>query len=572
MRKVRRKCFFPTVVCEPQSQPCKKCVHCIEGRQCVRYRLEKYHYVYVPSSLPCWRLILFFARWFIWSQNTTLWLFRMCFKGQFSFRVLLTCKPYPRHVKINQYTGEISPDKGRTIIYPVCAIFSNVMAGIRKSRQAFEEAPDTGIFSKSSGRICNLISNYVFRFFFVGVILTLICMPVLCVVVSTLSFALALLSFFYMPAVIILIWVYQWLFYDFENKRDDDWGWQLPGTVAPLFMVAFHAVVRCVLQIAWALTLLVLHFVLALFFVVWGPIRYCLRTLYDSLMFCMLKCSARIPSIDTQFSKKISGPGIGRQFFYSISENSLLALFKQELEKIALNKFKEVMKNIIYEPETKSTEIMLKIAKSMGFAVGAQQFDNSGNKKLYEILDRQVQKRIGDLRWYDYNISHVRFSQEELDTYMPLTENIVKELMEKYQLQSLWKDFSIEAGSYAEMNCHLWKKFFQCEDVLDPIENFEKEIRMKIKESRIQQIANVMKGEVDLNKGAEVQMVKQNERARFAHNFSPKFLHLHELRCYIVPAVISICHQNFESFRSDTKDEFSNFFINLCIWKNEERA
>lgn len=67
--------------------------------------------------------------------------------------------------------------------------------------------------------------------------------------------------------------------------------------------------------------MIVLHIILAIFFIIWGIIRFCGRTLYDCIMFICLKMCARVPGIDTSMAWKIAGPGVGRNYFYSIEDD-----------------------------------------------------------------------------------------------------------------------------------------------------------------------------------------------------------------------------------------------------------
>lgn len=75
-----------------------------------------------------------------------------------------------------------------------------------------------------------------------------------------------------------------------------------------------------------AIVTMVIHFVLAILFVIWGIIRFFTRTLYDSMTFVFLKMFARVPGIDTSMAWKIGGPGVGRTYFYSIEDEDFILL------------------------------------------------------------------------------------------------------------------------------------------------------------------------------------------------------------------------------------------------------
>ncbi len=59
-------------------------------------------------------------------------------------------------------------------------------------------------------------------------------------------------------------------------------------------------------------------------------------------MACLIGCLGRTPSRDTAIAKKISGPGMSRNYFYSISEEDVYILTQAILEKFILNKFSEI--------------------------------------------------------------------------------------------------------------------------------------------------------------------------------------------------------------------------------------
>ncbi|KRX09419.1 hypothetical protein PPERSA_04725 [Pseudocohnilembus persalinus] len=180
---VKRKLLFPKVIKINDNN----------------FQYKKYHKHEIPTNFPFWRIALFFVRWFCWGFNTFLWLMKQSFIGQFSLKALFTCNKYQRHTTFNYKTGEVSPAYNRQTIRPVCYIFKNVIKGLKRSRKQFEEAPDTGLFPKGFGRICNIFECYIFRLIFVGFFLTLLGMPMLILINFFFSFILGLLALAYMP-------------------------------------------------------------------------------------------------------------------------------------------------------------------------------------------------------------------------------------------------------------------------------------------------------------------------------------------------------------------------------------
>lgn len=51
-----------------------------------------------------------------------------------------------------------------------------------------------------------------------------------------------------------------------------------------------------------------------------------LRSISDGIMLCFIKCLARTPSTNSSMATKISGPGMSRNFYYSINEEDVYIL------------------------------------------------------------------------------------------------------------------------------------------------------------------------------------------------------------------------------------------------------
>lgn len=56
-----------------------------------------------------------------------------------------------------------------------------------------------------------------------------------------------------------------------------------------------------------------------------------LRTFTDAIMACLISCLGRTPSRDTAIAKKVSGPGMSRNYFYSIAEEDVYILTQASL-------------------------------------------------------------------------------------------------------------------------------------------------------------------------------------------------------------------------------------------------
>lgn len=88
-----------------------------------------------------------------------------------------------------------------------------------------------------------------------------------------------------------------------------------------------------------ALSMLVIHPILALLMLLSSFIRFIGRSIYDRFMYCVICCCGRSPVRDTAIAWKISGPGLSRQYFQSIREEDVYILMIAELEKMQLEHF-----------------------------------------------------------------------------------------------------------------------------------------------------------------------------------------------------------------------------------------
>lgn len=83
-------------------------------------------------------------------------------------------------------------------------MFLSLLKIIKKSRNDFESKPDIGIFGKGSLRICNLFYNYIYRFFFLGIICLWIFFPIIVLINFILSITFILTIIAWLPGILIL--------------------------------------------------------------------------------------------------------------------------------------------------------------------------------------------------------------------------------------------------------------------------------------------------------------------------------------------------------------------------------
>ncbi|KAM3175987.1 hypothetical protein ACTXT7_007416 [Hymenolepis weldensis] len=169
-------------------------------------------------------------------------------------------------------------------------------------------------------------------------------MPVLCLLLSTLSIAFGLVALPLIPLLSLVFHLFCVVLYDFYKpvsnrstlslsvevkKRDNLAGNSATsparmmttypnGTLPIIEAFIWHLGIRCILQFITALLCgLVLYPIVTLIGIIFGILRWCLRSLWDTMIFhlCLRPC-LRIPANDNYILKRRAGPGLSPMHFY----------------------------------------------------------------------------------------------------------------------------------------------------------------------------------------------------------------------------------------------------------------
>lgn len=172
--------------------------------------------------------------------------------------------------------------------------------------------------------------------------------PILCVTVSVASIFFALIAPIWIPFAMVLLHLYMMFVYDLDSPNDlrnrycifleaSIWNVVVQGCVQPILAVIVAGVV-CPIAC------------LVVFFI--GIIRYWFRLLWDiSTFHLFIKKCAKIPSSDSFAIKRIAGPGLIQNYYYSIKPEQALAAFEAKMELDELMAFQQSMENQIFQPK-----------------------------------------------------------------------------------------------------------------------------------------------------------------------------------------------------------------------------
>lgn len=157
---------------------------------------------------------------------------------------------------------------------------------------------------------------YLFRFLFVGVVLTLIGYPIVIVVASVLSFVLVITIWAWVPIILLVTYTFNIFIYQFESALIPN---RFVVRSLPIFSIIFHILRSIIVTVLLTLNLILLAPIKALFIFLFSVTQRCFRTLVDKLLLFLFRKVGRTPSRDTSIARKISGPGMSKEFYMSIN-------------------------------------------------------------------------------------------------------------------------------------------------------------------------------------------------------------------------------------------------------------
>lgn len=196
-------------------------------------------------------------------------------------------------------------------------------------------------------RAVNRIWNYFFKGFICTIAIVLF-FPIICVAVTLASIFFAVTTPIWIPFSMVLLHLYMMFVYDLDCPSDLRnrysifleaiiWNILLQGCVQPILALIIAG--------------LVCPFAALVVFCV-GIVRYWFRQFWDSITFHLfIKKCGRVPSSNSFVVKRIAGPGLVLNYFYSIKPEQALAAFEAKMEMDELMAFQQAMEKQIFQPQ-----------------------------------------------------------------------------------------------------------------------------------------------------------------------------------------------------------------------------
>ena len=402
------------------------------------YHLEKSTTTTVSSYCPFWRFQLLLLRFLLYTWNIWLISLKLGTKSCLGFYALFFYTLYIDYT-IDSETGVVS-ECTETATYP--NTLHALCKWIRRSRDEFESSSDEGFFGKACGRIFNLISNYFFKMFLVGLSL-LIFYPIL-IILNTVFY---LLIFIMSPIIALLFALIRYLvtmlIYDTDGYDQND-----NHIFLLFFYIIFRLLIFGVFQIIFSILLIVFQPLLSVIIVIWGILRYLTRHFYDCFMFCIVKCFAKVPKTNTKLCYMVSGPGVSRQLYNYLPIEDAMTLVHGELEKIQLIKFEEELHYKLEAPQRNfNTYVETELIKHHLRFTQTESLSRSISEAK-SILSRCISERKS--LYPRINITF-KYSLEELNILKKSSRDYIKGYVSSHEMGYVFKKYNIAENSWIRL-------------------------------------------------------------------------------------------------------------------------
>ena len=495
-----------------------------------RYYLEEYSENLIQTTTCGWRFQVLICRYWNWSNNVTLFLTYNAINGQYGMKALIYSSEFYTNIKVNAETGAVQPTGEST--ETVVSTFRNIMKSIKKSREDFENSPDTGIFGKKFTRICNLFENYLYKFFLLGVILDLICFPFIIILNSLLCFFLASTAYVWVFLVVFFFWFTEILFYDFDNEGDPVGDASNSSQEFPLFFeilctFLLFGIVQILLSFLFVIIIYPFLMILVVFV---GVVYYLVASFLDCLMIVIIYLLGREPQSNSLVAWKISGPGVTLDYFNQVELEDLFVSVRAYLEKFELMVFNSRVLKLIDEPKQSIDTLYNQIfVKSLG--ANKPEYPKEVLQMQSLLIDKlkvQVSQRQ---HCYPKPPKNVRLSSEELDIVLSSAEKLIMEFVTIRKLEIVWKHFKLKKNDWKQLTKSIISQIFT-DDILEPLEELDKRVKLKARQSTYyDKILEVLKGE-NADTYKNLILKKKEIRNEIHYNEVPPYIKvMHLLKC-----------------------------------------
>ena len=449
-----------------------------------RFTLEKHVTRHTSTWYSGWRFINMGIRALQFANNGLFGIVSNFIYGPFGLRAWVGLDDFQPDQGINAKTGEI------TSVGPIFSTFlgriRNIARHISRSRSDFENAPDTGFFSKKISRPFHWAWNYLVKgalgiptAFLGHTLLGLGNILVTAVTVATTpvwSSGLSILHYL----TCILLYVQKYFFnysllmfffrYDFDAIGHKIWF--------PLFRLLLWDFLICgVGQTVFSPLSTIAFVVTGVVQFTWFTSGLLCRAVWDGFIFhTFIKHFSRVPDRDSFLARRIRGPGLSVKYHQIIDFHTALLALRLEIEKERVNTFKRQKLEEIGKPIFELEEYYKQFS-SVGLLTDHSTEKWKSFRKTREILSQELQKNI--FEYYEklpvsnvYPHVFVRFTRDTLYHIVEVAAHTAEAFFSECP-DEWWQTKQLEIGDYHSLGILFLKTAFHS-DITTPIEECDK--------------------------------------------------------------------------------------------------
>lgn len=468
------------------------------------FLLKKTKDVDISSSFFGYKFVFGVFSYLIDVYNTAYYLLRWIWDGPFSLRVLFGCSDYYRNEDIDYKTGQYSREK-RFRMRPVVRQFTAILKGMSLYKKRFEESPDNGFFGKNMARVCLYLECFIIRFLLIGVIFILIGYPLLIFVSMAITLILVVTSVVWVLAFNLLLLAWKLIIFDYNStlsgysyvRNNSDKNIFESGQLIlinsyrclPLALHSLDIFFQIILQSIICCCILLINPLLSLASLFGGVLLFIIKTIWDWLILnLIIRCCARVPSRDTGYAMRVSGPGISRDFYNSLESQHLSLLVIAQLERVELRQLQQEVKDILEHPRTVIRDKYRALFKDLVTLPdnGVYISKSFGNiNYLKQSIDHHVNKRLLELPTISSGVHTVRFTKEDLEKNQLIIQSLLGEVIEEKEMDYyIWKNYDLRKGLFKRLTRKILKEILT-NDALKAVEQVDQVQRVKYSKSSI---------------------------------------------------------------------------------------
>lgn len=425
--------------------------------------------VSIHSNFMFYKVMKALASYFIKLYSLMFKIFKWIWQGPFGIKCFCLCSEFYRDYSIDK-DGNIHKNCNK--VRPILRCFLGVLHGIQKSRKRFEDEPDEGFFGKNFGRIINILYCILIRFIFAGIIIVLILHPIINILAIIGGILSAITTFVWLVVVEITLLTWKLLIYDykstlrhhsykfydqnvqfFEHKflkllRSYKWF--------TLLHLTFDFLINVIFQLFMVIIMVIFAPLISILVFIVGLLLYILKCIWDwFILNVIVRCFARIPSQDSTFAYRISGPGISRDFYNTLETNDLSLLVIAHLERLELDQIYKEGEEILEYPRKAITKQYETLFHKFTNDSSNNEFIKESFKNvqfLKDSLRNLINEKKGKLPRILQGHHTIRFMKEELEKNEILVEGILKEIITTKKMDYyVWDLYELKQGLYKRL-------------------------------------------------------------------------------------------------------------------------